>query len=207
MQSRSSARRRSCASPTVTARKRKTLPGRACPSFQNAALGTVKGLMKPPVLGPSLMRMMGVWPARLIAPERIAVIEDVRRVLPVLGPLVGGALGKAEGRAGQPHAGAAALRLHEPFARQEALDGGLRRARNRSGRRRPRSSHARRRRDGRPAIRRSTSRMGGAASSLADRDSLPRLQAYPFTPPTPAIWKVEREPSTGGVSMPPANAM
>src|SRR5215470_9171389 len=35
----------------------------------------------------------------------------------------------------------------------------------------------------------------------------PALSAWPSMPPTPAWWKVERDPSQGGVSIPPATAM
>jgi hypothetical protein len=35
----------------------------------------------------------------------------------------------------------------------------------------------------------------------------PFFSAWPSMPPTPALWKVEREPSQGGVSMPPAKAI
>src|SRR5579883_1651909 len=35
----------------------------------------------------------------------------------------------------------------------------------------------------------------------------PAFKACPSMPPTPALWKVEREPSQGGVSMPPAIAI
>ena len=43
-------------------------PGLACPSFQNADEGTVYGFIKPPILGPSFTSIIGVCPARLIAP-------------------------------------------------------------------------------------------------------------------------------------------
>ena len=58
--------------------------------------------------------------------------------------------------------------------------------------------------------------IGGLAASLTRRPGLPSasatgttwpaLIAWPSMPPTPALWKVEREPSQG-VSMPPAIAM
>ena len=35
----------------------------------------------------------------------------------------------------------------------------------------------------------------------------PAWMAWPSMPPTPAWWKVEREPSHSGVSMPPAMAI
>ena len=93
----SSARRRSCASSTVTDVKRSTLPGRACPSFQNAALGTVNGLMNPPVLGAIVDQDDRRLAGKIDRAERIAVIEDVRGILAVLGKLVRGALREAEG--------------------------------------------------------------------------------------------------------------
>ena len=57
-----------CAFSTETSTKLKVSPGLAWPNFQNAEDGTVYGLIKPPMLGPSLTSIIGVWPARFIAP-------------------------------------------------------------------------------------------------------------------------------------------
>ena len=49
-------------------------------------------------------------------------------------------------------------------------------------------------------------RRPGVPAALATGTTWPRCSARPSMPPTPALWKVEREPSQGGVSMPPATA-
>ena len=49
-----------CAFSTETSIKLKVSPGFACPNFQNAEDGTVYGLIKPPMLGPSLTSIIGV---------------------------------------------------------------------------------------------------------------------------------------------------
>src|SRR5215470_4829325 len=47
----------------------------------------------------------------------------------------------------------------------------------------------------------------GVPLPLATGTTWPFFNARPSMPPTPALWKVERDPSQGGVSTPPAMAM